>query len=392
MPTKYVSVYGDWAICQCVLQNEGDFFMADPRVTKLAEVLVRYSLNLQPGEQFYLSSTDLALELVEAVYKEAVLAGAHVLVMNRVRGLPEIFFKHANEEQLTYVPPVQRMVLETFDATLQIGAEHNTRALSGVDPERQKIVRKSGAELMQIAMGRAARGEFKWCYTVFPTNASAQEADMSLEEYEDFVFTAGLLHLDDPVAAWKEEARRQERLMNWLNGKNEIVLKGSNIDLKMSIDGRTFIGAAGKENFPDGEIFTSPVEQSVNGWVRYGYPALYGGREVVDIELWFEEGKVVKETARKGQELLTALLNTDDGSRILGELGIGTNYGIQRFTKNMLFDEKIGGTVHLAVGSGFPECGSQNNSGLHWDMLCNMAESEILVDGELFYKDGQVVI
>jgi aminopeptidase len=215
---------------------------------------------------------------------------------------------------------------------------------------------------------------------------------MSLEEYEDFVFTAGLLHLDDPVAAWKEEARRQERLMNWLNGKNEIVLKGSNIDLKMSIDGRTFIGAAGKENFPDGEIFTSPVEQSVNGWVRYGYPALYGGREVVDIELWFEEGKVVKETARKGQELLTALLNTDDGSRILGELGIGTNYGIQRFTKNMLFDEKIGGTVHLAVGSGFPECGSQNNSGLHWDMLCNMAESEILVDGELFYKDGQVVI
>jgi aminopeptidase len=312
--------------------------------------------------------------------------------MNRVRGLPEIFFKHANEEQLTYVPPVQRMVLETFDATLQIGAEHNTRALSGVDPERQKIVRKSGAELMQIAMGRAARGEFKWCYTVFPTNASAQEADMSLEEYEDFVFTAGLLHLDDPVAAWKEEARRQERLMNWLNGKNEIVLKGSNIDLKMSIDGRTFIGAAGKENFPDGEIFTSPVEQSVNGWVRYGYPALYGGREVVDIELWFEDGKVVKETARKGQELLTALLNTDDGSRILGELGIGTNYGIQRFTKNMLFDEKIGGTVHLAVGSGFPECGSQNNSGLHWDMLCNMAESEILVDGELFDKDGQVVI
>ena len=366
--------------------------MADPRVTKLAQVLVRYSLNLQPGDQFYLSSTDLAQELTEAVYKEAILAGAHVLVMNRVRGLPEIFFKYANEEQLTYVPPVQRMILESFDATLQIGAEHNTRALSGVDPERQKIVRKSGAELMQLAMGRAARGEFKWCYTVFPTNASAQEADMSLEEYEDFVFKAGLLHLDDPVAAWKEEARRQERLMNWLNGKNEIILKGSNIDLKMSINGRNFIGAAGKENFPDGEIFTSPVEQSVNGWVRYGYPALYGGREVVDIELWFEDGKVVKETARKGEELLTALLNTDDGSRILGELGIGTNYGIQRFTKNMLFDEKIGGTVHLAVGSGFPECGSQNNSGLHWDMLCNMAESEILVDGELFYKDGQVVI
>jgi aminopeptidase len=215
---------------------------------------------------------------------------------------------------------------------------------------------------------------------------------MSLSDYEDFVFEAGLLHLDDPVAAWKEEAKRQQRLMDWLAGKEQVVLKGENIDMKMSINGRNFTGAAAKENFPDGEIFTSPVEDSVNGWVRFGYPAIYSGREVVDIELWFENGRVVKETARKGQEILTSLLNTDEGARVLGELGIGTNYGIQRFTKNMLFDEKIGGTVHLAVGSGFPECGSQNKSGLHWDMLCDMAQSEIMVDGELFYKDGKVVI
>jgi aminopeptidase len=246
--------------------------------------------------------------------------------------------------------------------------------------------------MSKIFMERAARGELKWSYTVFPTNASAQEADMSLTEYEDFVYEAGLLHLDDPVAAWKEVAKQHKRLVDWLAGKKRVVLKGKNIDLEMSIDGRTFIGSQGKENFPDGEIFTSPVEDTATGWVRYGYPAIYGGREVVDIELWFDKGRVVKETAVKGQELLTSLLNTDDGARVLGEIGIGTNYGIQKFTKNMLFDEKIGGTVHLAVGAGFPECGGKNTSGLHWDMLCDMAESEIVVDGELFYKNGKVVV
>jgi aminopeptidase len=366
--------------------------MADPRITKLAQVLVHYSLNIQPGEQFFINSTPLAQDLVRAVYKEAVLAGAHVLVQSQIEGLGEIFFKHANEEQLTHTSPFQRLVVEDFDANLQIGATYNTRSLSGVDPAKQQISRKAGAELMGKAMERIARGEWKWCYTVFPTNAAAQEADMSLSEYEDFVYEAGLIHLDDPVEAWKAEAKRQQRLMDWLAGKNEIVLKGENIDIQMSIDGRNFTGAAGKENFPDGEIFTSPVENSVNGWVRFGYPAIYSGREVDDIELWFENGRVVKEKAKKGQDILTSLLNTDDGARVLGELGIGTNYGIQRFTKNMLFDEKIGGTVHLAVGSGFPECGSQNKSGLHWDMLCDMAQSEIVVDGDLFYKDGKVVI
>jgi aminopeptidase len=215
---------------------------------------------------------------------------------------------------------------------------------------------------------------------------------MSLSEYEDFVYGAGLLDLEDPIAAWKEEAERQRRLMDWLTGKDEVELKGSDIDLRFSIKDRSFQEAAGKENFPDGEIFTSPVESSVNGWVRFGYPAIYGGQEVLDIELWFEEGKIVKESAKKGQDILTALLDSDEGSRYLGEWGIGTNYGIQHFTKNMLFDEKIGGTIHLAMGAGFPECGSENLSGLHWDMLCNMADSEVQVDGELFYKDGKFVV
>jgi aminopeptidase len=220
----------------------------------------------------------------------------------------------------------------------------------------------------------------------------AQEADMSLSEYAEFVYGAGLLNDPDPVALWRKEGERQMKLIKWLDGKDKAVLKGENVDLTMSIKGRVFKESDGKYNFPDGEIFTGPVEDSVNGWIRFRYPAIYSGQEVTDIELWFENGKVVKEKASKGQELLTSLLNTDSGARYLGEWGIGTNYGIQRFTKNMLFDEKMGGTIHLAVGASYPETGGKNESGLHWDMLCDMAQSEIKVDGELFYKDGKPVV
>jgi aminopeptidase len=219
----------------------------------------------------------------------------------------------------------------------------------------------------------------------------AQEADMNLSDYQEFVYGAGLLNEPDPVALWRAEGERQMKLIRWLAGKNQVTLKGANIDLRLSIAGRAFKEADGKYNFPDGEIFTGPVEDSVNGWVRFRYPAIYNGQEVTDIELWFENGQVVKEQASKGQELLTSLLNTDPGARYLGEWGIGTNYGIQRFTKNMLFDEKIGGTIHFAVGASYPETGGQNESGLHWDMLCDMAASEIVVDGEVFYKDGKPV-
>ena len=245
---------------------------------------------------------------------------------------------------------------------------------------------------MKTNMQRTAEGSFKWTLTVYPNNAMAQEADMSLMDYREFVYGAGLLNEDDPVALWREEAERQRKLIKWLDGRDKAVLKGTNIDITLSIKDRVFAESAGTHNFPSGEIFTGPVEDSVNGWVRFKYPAIYSGQEITDIELWFENGKVVKEKASKNQELLTTTLNTDDGSRFLGEWGVGTNYGITRFTKNMLFDEKIGGTIHFAVGAGYPETKSRNESGIHWDMLCDMGESEITVDGDLFYKDGKTVI
>jgi aminopeptidase len=215
---------------------------------------------------------------------------------------------------------------------------------------------------------------------------------MSLADYQDFVYTACMLDEDDPVAAWQREGESQRRLQAWLAGKDQVVMKGANLDLRMSIKGRRFKESDGKRNFPSGEIFTGPVEDSVNGWVRFRYPGIQSGREVTDIELWLENGKVVREQASKGQELLTSLLNSDAGARYVGEWGIGTNYRIQRFSRNMLFDEKIGGTIHLALGAGYPDTGSKNESAIHWDMLCDMAESEITVDGELFYKNGKVVV
>jgi aminopeptidase len=282
--------------------------------------------------------------------------------------------------------------METFDANLFIWTEHNTRALSGIDPSRMARTSKANAPLSKLFFERAARGEVHWSLTAYPSQAMAQEADMGLFDYREFVFGAGMLNDPDPVAFWKALGVQQEKLVAWLKGRDQVVLKGDNIDLSMSIKDRIFISCDGKENFPDGEIFTGPVEDSVNGWVRFKYPAIEYGQEVTDIELWFENGKVVKETASKNQELLTAMLETDPGARYLGELGIGTNYGIQRFTKNMLFDEKIGGTIHLAVGAGYPESGSKNDSGIHWDMLCDMHEAEIRVDGDLFYKNGKPVI
>jgi aminopeptidase len=364
----------------------------DPRVEKLAKVLVGYSIALKPGDQFLLRTTPLAEELNLAVYEEAVKAGAHILVQQRIPGAEEIYYKYASDMQLDHVSPVDKMVIETFDASLYIEAEHNTRSLSGIDPTRMARARKAGAPLSKTFFERSARGEYRWGLTVYPTHAMAQDADMNLADYREFVYGAGMLNEDDPVAFWKAEGEKQGKLVKWLMGRDKAVLKGSNVDVSLSIKERVFIPCDGKYNFPDGEIFTGPVEDSVNGWIRFRYPAIYDSQEITDIELWFENGKVVKEKASKNQELLTALLNTDAGSRYLGEWGIGTNYGIQRFTKNMLFDEKIGGTIHFAVGAGYPESGSKNESGLHWDMLCDMAESEISVDGDLFYKDGKPAI
>ncbi|NLP10782.1 aminopeptidase [bacterium] len=358
---------------------------------KWARVLVRYSLDLQPGQSLLIRSVPEAKELVLAVYREALLAGAYPYIRCDLPGQLEILFRTATDDQLANLHALERLEIGYVDAALRIDAPANTRELTGVNPKRSQIVRKSRGMILDIVLQRVARKELKRCLTDYPANALAQEAEMGLGEYRDFVFKACKLDESDPAAAWKNESVEQHEIARRFQGKDKVSLKGPNIDLTLSIKGRPFVVCDGKVNFPDGEIYTSPLENSANGWVRFSYPAIYYGRQVDNVELWFENGKVVREKAAQGQDFLTGMLDTDEGARRLGELGIGTNYGIKRFTKNMLFDEKMGGTIHLALGHGLPESGGVNVSALHWDMLCDMSQGEIFVDGELIYKNGRFI-
>ena len=246
--------------------------------------------------------------------------------------------------------------------------------------------------VMQKFFKRFAAGELRWVGTQFPTLADAQEAEMSLSDYENFVYGAGHIDAKDPVAHWKKVAREQARVIKILNRFDKIHVRADGTDLKLRVKGRKWINCAGTENFPDGEIFTSPIENTAEGYIRYSFPAVYGGREVQDVRLEFKKGKVVAESAGKNQDYLTAMLNMDKGARFLGEFAIGTNYQIKRFSKNILFDEKIGGTCHLAVGQGIPEAGGKNQSGLHWDMVCDLKKGEITADGKVIYKNGKFTI
>ena len=391
--TRFLSLltYFYIVIFSLQLYSQTDKYFTTP-VDKFAHVIVSYSLDLQPNETLLIETTTLPKELCLSVYREAIRAGAHPYIACEIPGANEIFLQTANDSQLTYVSPVYRFMYEHFDARLYIHSPANTKSLSSIDSKRIRIANKAFMDkAKRMYYDRIESQQMKWCYTSYPTQALAQEADMGLEEYRAFVLESCKLNESNPIESWKRESEQQQKWIEWLNGKDQIVLRGPNIDMRMSIKGRTFLKDFGKENFPGGEIATSPVENTVNGWVSFSYPAIYKGREVIDVELWFENGIVVKEKATKGQEFLTELLNSDTGARILGELGIGTNYGIKRFTKNMLFDEKMGGTIHLALGLGFPECGGKNKSAIHWDMLCDMSVGEILVDGEVFYKNGKFV-
>jgi aminopeptidase len=240
-------------------------------------------------------------------------------------------------------------------------------------------------------MKRAAEGSLRWAGTQYPCNSSAQDAEMSLSEYEDFVFNAGLLNHPDPIASWKRVSERQQRLTDFLNDKSDYhVVAANGTDVRMSVANRRWINCDGQANFPDGEIFTGPVLDSVNGVIKYSVPAVYHGREVQDVRLKFKDGKVIDASASKGEDYLISMLDMDAGARFLGECAIGTNFGITRYTRNTLFDEKIGGTVHFAVGAGYPETGNTNESGLHWDMVVDLRTGGYIeIDGEKVNVDGR---
>jgi len=364
--------------------------MRDPRIDKLAQVVINYSLGIKKGDIVLINAPLPAEPLVVAAYQAILRAGGHPHVRMSPDTLTEIMLKDASEEQLDFVSPLAKHDIETIDARLAIWAETNTRALSNTDSARHARLSTARKPIMNRFLERAAEKELRWTGTLFPTHASAQDAGMSLIEYEDFVFNACLLHLDDPVSAWQKIQQKQQQIVDFLNQKKTLRLEAANgTDLKMSIENRQWINCCGKENFPDGEVFTGPVEDSVQGTIAFSFPAVHLGHECDGVILRFEKGKVVEATAEKGLEFLQNMLAQDEGASRVGEFAIGTNYSVKQYTRNTLFDEKIGGTVHLAVGAAYPETGSRNQSGLHWDMVCDLRRGgRITVDHEVIFEDG----
>jgi aminopeptidase len=359
----------------------------------MAEVLVNYSVATRPGDKVVIRGPTPAAPLLKAVYAQVLRAGGNPLMVVSLPESDELLYRYASEEQLQHVPEPLRVIAETYDASISIMGWANTKALSNADPAKMVLHRRAQTGLFKTYMQRTAAGEFRWTGTLFPTNASAQEAEMSLSEYEDFCYGACLPDLDDPVGYWQRFSARQQKIIDWIEGKDHVHVTGPETDLRLRIAGRTFVNCDGHYNLPDGEIFTGPVEDSVEGHVLFSYPAIHQGREVTGVRLWFEKGRVVKATADKNEDYMLQTLDTDEGARYVGEFAIGTNEGITRFTRMILFDEKIAGSFHLALGAGYPETGSKNESAIHWDMICDLRSGgEIRVDGELLYKDGEFVI
>lgn len=366
--------------------------MIDVRHQKLAQILVNYSTGIKPGEYVMILGYSNNLPLMLEFYRECLKAGAHPEIRVEPDEMLDILFRYGNDEQLSYISPVARAGVEHYDVMLALWGEGNTKALTNVPADKQRVYHAARTELVRIRTQREAEGKFRWCGTQYPNEAAAQDAEMSLEEYEDFMYNACLLNTPDPIAEWRRIEREQQVIVEYLNKVKHIRVVAQDTDLSMSVEGCKWINCCGKVNFPDGEIFTSPRKETVEGHIRFSFPVIYLGKEVENAYLEFKNGKVVKATADKGLDYLMALLDTDEGARYLGEIAIGTNYNIQRFTRNMLFDEKIGGTVHAAVGLAMPEAGGDNVSAIHMDMICNMrGGGQIHADGKLIYENGQFV-
>ncbi len=375
--------------------------MADSRILKLAQVITEYSTEVKPGDRVFITASPVAQPLTLAVIEQVIKRGGlpHITAgssyhhLDLVPGALELLLKYGSDEQIQYLNPFERMAVNEFDVRIAIRGENNTRALSGVDPKRIALMTAARREVTETIMRRSAEGALRWVVTQFPTDALAQDAEMSLREYEDFVFGAGMLNEADPVARWQEFRARQHTYIAWLKGKQRIQVKGPNCDLTVGITDRIFLNSCGHRNFPDGEIFTGPEEALTEGWVRFTYPAVYQQREVLGVRLEFKQGRVVKANADRGEDFLLSVLDTDAGSRTLGEFAIGTNNYIQKFTRNILFDEKIGGTIHMALGAAYPDTGGVNKSAVHWDLICDTRDgTEITADGVPFYRNGEFLI
>lgn len=373
----------------------------DKRIKNLAQTLVNYCVEVRENDVVGIIAQPPATPLIQEVVREVLSGGGHpYLLPYKVplptmgyEGLDKIFFEEANDDQLKHLNRYWEILNNDFDVRIFIQSEFNTQAIKDVDPDRIKIHKQANKPIFDTYFERMSSGDLRRVSTLFPTQAYADDAGMSLKDFEDYVYGATFSDTEDPVGEWKNKKAEQQRLVDWLIGKKDVQVKGPHAELSLSIEGRKFINSDGKQNMPSGEIFTGPVEDSVNGWIRFTHPCILTGKEVDGVELHFKDGKVVKATAEKNEDFLLSMLDMDPGSRYLGEFAIGTNLRINRFIKKILYDEKIGGTIHMALGQGYPITGSLNKSAIHWDMICDMRDGgQIIVDGDLFYESGEFKI
>ena len=363
--------------------------MTESSFDRWANVLVDYSTEVTAGDQVAITGGVTAEPLLRAIYRAVLRKGAHAVLVPTFTEAQTDLFTIASDEQLAFISPLEQWTREEATVTIDVLASTNTRGLTSVDPGRQAIWNRARKELREIASQRSARGERRWSITLFPTAAHAQDADMATDEFAAFLRAACMLDRPDPAAAWRDLSARQAGMIEWLRERGDIRITAPGTDLRLSVAGRSWVNSDGKRNFPSGEVFTGPVEDSVEGHIHFTYPVVTQGREVSDIRLRFTGGVVVDASAAKNEPFLIETLDTDPGARRLGEFAFGTNNGITRWTKNILLDEKIGGTVHMALGSGYPETGSLNSSAIHWDMICDLRQGgEATADGTVVLKDG----
>jgi aminopeptidase len=360
------------------------------RLRRLAEVLVSYSGGVRAGDVAVLQGPMHVEPLLEQLYAAVLQAGGHPTVRCAPE-LEDLLFAEGSDAQIEWQTPAEQQDIEQTDVWIVIDAPSNTKALTSVDPEREARVQRARLPLRELYLERALAGELRWVLTAYPTNAAAQDAQMSLAQYEEFVYAAAFLDDGDPVARWRAFAGELERVAELLNTKQELRFVAEGTDLTFAVGGdRTWLPSDGHENFPDGEVFTAPLDDSAEGEITFTFPAVFSGRQVDDVRLRFHEGQVVDASASRGEEFLREMVALDDGARRVGELAFGLNDAVRVFTRNILFDEKIGGTMHLALGSAYPECGGTNRSALHWDMICDLRSGgEVYADGELVYRDGR---
>ena len=379
--------------------------MRDPRLDRLAAVLVEHCASVRPDDLVTIVADPGAMQAVEAVFEALLRAGAHPSFHPKSERLHELLLKHGSDKQLQHVSPFEAHRLATCDVLMVLRYQANTRSPGRSDSKRIALAQSARRELIANTMQRSADGQMRYVLTDLPSSASAQDAGMSLAHYDDWVYRAGLLHLTDPVAAWRKLREDQQRAIDFLTKKTTLrftsprstgsggARKHEGTDLTVDVSGRTWVNCAGGENFPDGEIFTGP--RGVDGIVNFSFPAVHAGKEVDGIRLEFRDGRVTDASATKNEDHLIELLDQDAGARTVGEIAIGTNYEIKTCVRNAFFDEKIGGTFHLAVGAGYPETGNTNQSGLHWDLVTDLRPNEgspggaILADNELILKDGR---